>query len=72
MEKQSYVVEGMTCSGCERTVSRVIGNIEGVKSSAADHTSSRVTVEFDPAKVDAEKIRKAVSSVGYTFVGEAK
>jgi copper chaperone CopZ len=72
MEKQSYVVEGMTCSGCERTVSRVIGNIEGVRSSAADHKASRVTVEYDPAKVDAEKIKKAVNAVGYKFVGEAQ
>jgi hypothetical protein len=27
--KESYFVEGMTCSSCERTVERAVGNLEG-------------------------------------------
>jgi copper chaperone CopZ len=69
-KKETYVVEGMTCSGCERTVSRIVGNIEGVKSSKADHASSTVLVEYDPSKVTIDKIKSAVNGVGYKFVGE--
>ena len=68
--KASYVVEGMTCSGCERTVSKVVANIEGVISSKADLKSSTVSVEFDPSKVTNDKIKSAIDSVGYKFVGE--
>ena len=69
-KEESYLVEGMTCSGCERTIQRVVGNIEGVKSSKADFKSSTVSVEYDPEKVSIDKISSAVNGVGYKFVGE--
>jgi copper chaperone CopZ len=69
-KKESYLVEGMTCSGCERTVSRVVGNLEGVTSSKADLASSTVSVEYHPSKVTIDKIKAAVNGVGYKFVGE--
>jgi copper chaperone CopZ len=68
--KQSYLVEGMTCAGCERTVSKVVGNLDGVKWSKADLASSTVSVEYDPAKVNIDAIKAAVGKVGYKFVGE--
>ncbi|HEY0743045.1 MAG TPA: cation transporter [Chryseosolibacter sp.] len=69
-KKESYLVEGMTCSGCERTVSKVISNLEGVTSSKADLKTSTVSVEYDPLKVTVDKIKNAVNGVGYKFVGE--
>lgn len=69
-KKESYLVEGMTCSGCERTVSKVVGNIEGVTSSKADLKSSTVSVEYDPSKVTIDTIKNAVNGVGYKFVGQ--
>lgn len=70
LKKEVYLVEGMTCAGCERTVQRVIGNLEGVKSSKADLKSSTVSVEYDPGKVTVDAIKSAVNGVGYKFVGE--
>ncbi len=69
-KKETYLVEGMTCSGCERTVQKVVGNIEGVKSSRADLASSTLSIEYDPSKVTIDNIRSAVNKVGYKFVGE--
>ena len=60
----------MTCSGCERTVSKVVSNIEGVINAKADLNSSTVSVEFDPSKVTIDKIKEAVDKVGYKFVGQ--
>lgn len=70
IKKDAYLVEGMTCSGCERTVQRVVGNIEGVQSAKADLTTSTVSVEYDSSKVTIDKIKNAVNGVGYKFVGE--
>lgn len=70
MKKEAYLVEGMTCSGCERTVSKVVSNIEGVAIAKADLGSSTVSVEYDPSKVTINKIKEAVNKVGYKFVGE--
>lgn len=60
----------MTCSGCERTVSKIIGTIPGVESAKADHQNSSVTVDYDASKVTIDDIRSAVGKVGYKFVGE--
>jgi copper chaperone len=70
MKKENYIVEGMTCSGCERTVSKVVSNLEGVASAKADLNSASLSVEYDPAKVTIERIKEAVDKVGYRFVGE--
>ena len=67
-----YLVEGMTCAGCERTVATVIKNLEGVRSAHADLKSSTVSVEYDPGKTSLDRIRSAVNHVGYRFVGESR
>ncbi len=70
LKKESYLVEGMTCSGCERAIQRVVSNLEGVASATADLNTSTVSVEFDPAKVTIGEISSAVNKIGYKFVGE--
>jgi copper chaperone CopZ len=69
IKKESYLVEGMTCSGCERTVSRVAENLAGVKTAKADLTSATVSIEYDPEKVTIDQIKNAINGVGYKFVG---
>lgn len=69
--REVYLVEGMTCAGCERTVATVIKNLEGVRSANADLKSSTVSVEYDPAKTSLDRIKAAVTHVGYNFMGES-
>jgi copper chaperone CopZ len=69
-KKEAYLVEGMSCSGCERAIQRVVGSLEGVESANADAKSSTVSVVYDPGKVNIEQIRSAVNKIGYKFVGE--
>ncbi|MBT1701802.1 heavy-metal-associated domain-containing protein [Chryseosolibacter indicus] len=69
-KKESYLIEGMTCAGCERTISKVIGSIDGVQHAKADLSSASVSVEYDPHKVTIDNIKAAVNKVGYKFVGE--
>lgn len=71
MKKQeTYKVEGMTCSGCERTVQKVVSNLEGVSSVKADAPAATVSVEYNPDQVNPDQIRAAVTQVGYKFLGE--
>ena len=69
-KKESYLVEGMTCSGCERAIQKVVSGLDGVSSAKADLTTSTVSVEYNPEKVNIDQIRSAVSKIGYRFVGE--
>ena len=68
--KRSYLVEGMTCSGCERTVQRIVSSLDGVESVKADLASATVSVDYDPQKVGIDAIKAAINKVGYKFVGE--
>ena len=62
-------VEGMTCGGCEATVKRALGQLEGVTSADADHESKSVRVTFDPAAVDLEAIGSRIEELGFTVAG---
>ena len=68
--KETYRVEGMTCSGCERAVQRSVSALEGVTSASANASASTMTVEFDPLKVNVDQVKDAVSKLGYKFAGE--
>ena len=65
-----YLVEGMSCSGCERTVQKVISNVKGVIDAKANLASPVVTVEYDPMIATLDHIREAVNGIGYKFAGE--
>jgi len=68
--KESYLVEGMSCSGCERSIQRVVSQLEGVASAKADLQTSTVSVEYHPEKINIGEIRTAVNKIGYKIVGE--
>jgi copper chaperone CopZ len=68
--KREYLVEGMTCSGCERAIQRVVSTVDGVKGVKADLATSTVSLEYDPSKATIDDIRSAVTKIGYKFVGE--
>jgi len=65
MEVKTLNVEGMSCSHCENSVKKAVGALEGVGSVGVDLKSGKVTVEFDPAKVNVDKIKEAIEDQGY-------
>lgn len=58
-------VTGMTCGGCEKAVTRAVGQLEGVSDVAASHQEERVQVTFDEAKVSREAIEAKITRLGY-------
>ena len=59
-------IGGMTCTGCEQTIQKNLGKLEGVKSVKASYTAENAIVEFFPDKVDTIKMKEAVTGSGYT------
>jgi copper chaperone CopZ len=66
----SLDVKGMTCSGCENSVKRSLGDQAGVYAAEASHESELVVVRFDPAAIGIDQITEAITRVGYKVVGE--
>lgn len=58
-------VDGMTCTGCESRIEKVLGRLGGVRSCAADHHSGHVRLLFDPEQISAQSICTAIAEAGY-------
>jgi mercuric ion transport protein len=69
-KSDKYSIEGMTCSGCERTVQKMIGSLKGVEEAKASVESKSVQVKYDPAQVNEDEFRKAVEKVGYKLTAK--
>lgn len=58
-------IEGMTCTGCEQTIQRNVGKLEGIKSVKANFTDGRAIIEYFPATIDTLSIKDAITGSGY-------
>ena len=53
------------CGMCEERIENDLSFEKGVKSVDLDNETKIVTVGYDPKKTDPDKIRKAISDIGY-------
>jgi len=67
-----YSVEGMTCTGCEKTINYAVGELEGVTEVTSSHEEKYTLVTYDSGLVKEEDIEKVITGKGYTFQGELK
>ena len=49
---KSYVVEGMTCMGCVKSINEVLSKIKGIYAFNVDLENKMLDVEFDPNVLD--------------------
>ena len=57
--------QGMDCAACPVTVKVVLKRLPGVDEVKMDARGHTADVKFDPAKVSAESLAKAVTEAGY-------
>ena len=65
-------VGGMTCTGCEARVGKVLARLDGVRASTADHTAGEVRVLFDPEQTSPTAIGAAIAGAGYEVTDGAE
>jgi mercuric ion binding protein len=58
-------VPGMFCSLCPVTVRKALMRVPGVLEAKADLATKRAEAKYDPEKVSAESLAKAVSDAGF-------
>lgn len=64
-EKQTFDVEGMSCTGCEDTVTSALTNAQGVRRVDADHERDVVEVVYDEESTSADEITDSIHQAGY-------
>ena len=65
-----FTVEGMSCGGCERSLSQAVSRLPGVSSVEASHADRSATVIYDEQRVTPEAIAAAIRDAGYVPAGE--
>ena len=58
-------VTGMSCASCAANVERALKRVAGVRAANVNLATSRATVMFDPRRVEAGRIVRAVRDAGY-------
>ena len=58
-------VSGMSCSLCPLTVRKALERVPGVLDAKADLATHSAQARYDPDKVSAEALAKAVSDAGF-------
>jgi periplasmic mercuric ion binding protein len=54
-----------TCAGCQTKIQNGLGKTEGVEKAVADLSTKIVTITYDPAKTNKDKLVKAIEGLGY-------
>jgi len=63
--KASIPVTGMTCVNCAATIQKGLEETAGVNSASVNFASEKATFEYDPEKVDLNKIKDTITELGY-------
>jgi copper chaperone CopZ len=65
--RQRFVVDGMTCSHCERAIIGEVGALGGVSAVSADAGTGLVTIDADH-ELDPDQVAAAIAEAGYEVV----
>lgn len=65
MQTVELKVEGMTCQGCVKSVTRTLSGVAGVANVEVSLADSRARVTYDPAKAAVADLKRAVAGAGF-------
>ena len=58
-------IDGMTCGGCVKSVTKVLNDLDGVRSATVSLENKNAQVEFDEGKIQVAQLVEAVEDAGY-------
>jgi len=70
MSTTTYAVSGMTCGHCKATLTKAIGELDGVTGVEVDLETGRVTVSSS-AEPNDTLVAEVVDEAGYELTGRA-
>ena len=65
METTTLKVEGMSCGGCVKSVSAVLGALPGVTRADVSLEEQCARVTFDAGRVTREEMKRAIIDAGF-------
>ena len=58
-------IDGMTCGGCVKSVTKVLNDLDGVRSATVSLENKNAQVEFDESKIQIAQLMEAVEDAGF-------
>lgn len=58
-------IDGMTCGGCVKSVTKVLNDLDGVRSATVSLENKNAQVEFDEGKIQIAQLVEAVDDAGF-------
>lgn len=68
MDKIVLNVNGMSCSHCEKAVTKALKALDGVADVRVDLAGKTVTVDYDAGKATSDEFKAAIEDAGYDVV----
>ena len=68
-EKVVVHIGGMHCAMCVNTLTEALSGVDGVLSVSINLATEKALIEYEPEKVDIQKIRAVIEETGYQFLG---
>lgn len=65
MEQTRIAIGGMSCQGCVKNISGVLGGLAGVASAEVTLEPGEACVAFDPAVIDRAALIAAIEDAGF-------
>jgi mercuric ion transport protein len=67
----NFHVNGMTCTGCEKTITMGVKSIDGVKDVMASYSDSLTIVTYDSSLVTPALISQKINDIGYQVISSS-
>jgi Cu+-exporting ATPase len=65
LDKQSIVIQGMTCASCVQRVEKVLNKLSGVQEATVNYATEQATVTYDPEQLSATDLTQTIIKAGY-------
>ena len=69
--KKTIPVIGMACASCSANVERKLNSLDGIQQASVSLPGRSALVDYDPAKISLEDMKRAINGIGYDLVIEA-
>lgn len=72
IQTTEFMIEGMTCSGCEEHVNHEVNKLTGIVKTTVSYKNGNAIVEFDQTQTDSDEIENAITKTGYSVKNKKK
>lgn len=69
--KKTIPVVGMACSACSANVEKKLKSLEGVHAASVSLAGRSALIDFDPAVISLDDMKREINNIGYDLVTEA-